>query len=335
MDLVPKTVHAPEISAVWLQSAPLSLRELRGRVVLLDFFDYTCVNCLRTIPYLNDWHAKYASLGLTIIGIHSPEFYFARTPGHVERGIQSLGIQYPVVLDNEFQIWRAYANKVWPSKYLIDPDGYIRYYQVGEGGYADFEDAIRELLRRRDAALSLPRHTPLLQPTDDLATLASCRRPTAEVYCGTFRGRLANPNPVEEGQLAEFHFGNSPLEEGVLELDGWWGVGRECLEVAASPGSVSRMRLRFAAAEVNLVLMPPPSGTASLRVLLGDKANAVGTQGASMLEDERNGTTLSVIEPKMYSVIRSMSFLEGELTLECADAGLQIFAFTFGTCPRT
>jgi thiol-disulfide isomerase/thioredoxin len=332
MELVPRTVHAPEISSIWLNSPPLSLQALRGEAVLLDFFDYTCVNCLRTLPYLRNWHEKYTVLGLRVIGIHAPEFYFSRTPGHVAHALGELGIQYPVVMDNDYQIWRAYANKCWPSKYLIDKDGYIRYYQVGEGGYEDFEDAIREVLRLRDPSVRLPERMPLLHPTDDLRTLAACPRPTPETYLGVARGRVANPGSFEEGDLREFQFGNSIPEAGLPELSGWWGVGRECVEAAASNGAESALRLQFSASEVNLVLMPPPHGTAELRVSLNGRGIAVETRGKDLTEDETGGTVLRVSQPRMYELIRSNVFFSGVLEVRSCDTGLQLFAVTFGTC---
>ena len=119
-------VRAPEIGRVWLNSTPLSFRQLRGRVVLVDFWDYTCVNCIRTLPYVQAWHERYRDKGLTVIGVHTPEFTFAQYESNVERGIREFGLTYPIVIDSNREIWKAFANRYWPTKYLLDKDGYLR-----------------------------------------------------------------------------------------------------------------------------------------------------------------------------------------------------------------
>ena len=139
---------APELTQVfsWINSEPLTLEGLRGDVVLIDFWTYTCINCIRTLPYLKDWHDKYADLGLTIIGVHTPEFEFEKKKENVIDAVAEYGLEYPVVQDNDFGTWRAFENRYWPAKYLIDKDGYIRYSHFGEGAYQETEEKIRELL---------------------------------------------------------------------------------------------------------------------------------------------------------------------------------------------
>jgi thiol-disulfide isomerase/thioredoxin len=131
-------VRAPHLApGTWLNAGPLDLKALRGRVVLVDFWDYTCINCLRTLPYLVEWHRRYREKGLTMIGVHAPEFSFARSADFVRQAIHDYGITYPVVLDNEHRTWYAFANRYWPAKYLIDHKGYLRYKRFGEGHYAE------------------------------------------------------------------------------------------------------------------------------------------------------------------------------------------------------
>ena len=149
-------VRAPEIGRGWLNSTPLSFRQLRGRAVLVDFWDYTCVNCVRTLPYVQAWHQRYRDQGLTVIGVHTPEFTFAQYESNVERGVREFGLTYPIVIDNNREIWTAFANRYWPTKYLLDKDGYLRFGHFGEGGYAECEQVIQELLREIDPALDLP-----------------------------------------------------------------------------------------------------------------------------------------------------------------------------------
>jgi thiol-disulfide isomerase/thioredoxin len=121
------TVRAPEIGRIWFNSPPLSMHQLRGRVVLVDFWDYTCVNCIRTLPYIKEWHARYRDHGLTVIGVHTPEFVFARYESNVGRGIEEFGLTYPIVVDSNNELWEAFSNRYWPTKYLIDGEGYLRY----------------------------------------------------------------------------------------------------------------------------------------------------------------------------------------------------------------
>jgi len=200
MRLDPKTVHAPEIGPAWLNSPPLLLRNLRGRVVLLDFWDFTCVNCIRTLPYVREWHRRYEPLGLTTIGVHSPEFYFGQSPEILEQALAEFDIAYPVMLDNDYAIWKQFANKYWPSKYLIDPDGYIRYFHAGEGAYQETELAIQELLRERDPRVTLPRPMELLRPLTPPAPSPSASPPPPNSTSAT--AAAASPTPKASPRTA-------------------------------------------------------------------------------------------------------------------------------------
>ena len=139
---------APQLVGIsgWINTEPFNLDELRGKVVLIDFWTYTCVNCIRTLPFLKEWHDKYAERGLVIVGVHSPEFEFEKVTENVEAAVVDYDLKYPVVQDNDFQTWRAYSNRAWPAKYLVDKDGVIRYSHIGEGAYQATEEKIRELL---------------------------------------------------------------------------------------------------------------------------------------------------------------------------------------------
>ena len=148
MPEIEETIFALELSGgQWLQGGPVSLNALRGKgVALIDFWDYTCVNCIRTLPYVVEWHRRYAQQGLTVVGVHAPEFSFARQSEFVLQAIKDFQIEYPVVLDNNYVIWRAYSNRFWPAKYVVDSTGRIRYYHYGEGGYRETEALIQALI---------------------------------------------------------------------------------------------------------------------------------------------------------------------------------------------
>ncbi len=248
-------VRAPEFpSGVrWINSPPVSLKTLRGRrVVLIDFWDYTCVNCLRTLPYVAEWEAKYRDAGLAVIGVHAPEFAFAREARQVERAMADLGLRYPAVLDNDYAIWEAYSNKGWPSKFLVDAQGYLRYQHLGEGEYLATELAIQELLRELEPAFRPPSLT--IPKRDEDAPGARCHRPTPELYCGYERSAAGNDEGVEL-DLAMFYVDPGP---GVHELNKFYlhGAWRAQREYSALAGSRGHIALRYKAREVNAVMAP-------------------------------------------------------------------------------
>jgi len=250
-------VRAPEIGRVWLNSTPLSFRQLRGRVVLVDFWDYTCVNCIRTLPYVQAWHEGYRDKGLSVIGVHTPEFTFAQYESNVERGIREFGLTYPIVIDSNREIWKAFANRYWPTKYLLDKDGYLRYGHFGEGGYDECEQVIQELLREIDPSVLLP---PIMEPVREEDHLgAVCYRPTGELYLGHARGRMGNEGGFKEDQIADYSF-DGILEENYFYATGRWASTAEYFE--AVEDGLHSLRLKFEAAAINLVMACPhaPSG---------------------------------------------------------------------------
>ena len=328
MRLDPKTVHAPEIGPVWLNSPPISLRQLRGRVVLVDFWDFTCVNCIRTLPYVREWHRRYEPLGLSVIGIHAPEFYFGRAPEILEQGIAEFGLPYPVMLDNDYTIWKAFANKYWPSKYLIDPDGYMRYFHAGEGAYEETELAIQELLRERDPRLALPEPMALLRPLDAPGVMAFCQPATPELYLGHRRGRIANEGGFVEDKTHAYAMGAGPMED-LPELGGAWHSLPDC---AATAGA-ARLCVIYSGAEVNLVVSPTAeSGLAELVISQNGEPVRTEARGADVELRSDGQTVVRVTRPRMYSLIRSGQFSQALLEISCAVRGVHVFAFTFGSC---
>lgn len=328
MRLDPKTVHAPEIGPVWLNSPPLSLRQLRGRVVLVDFWDFTCVNCIRTLPYVREWHRRYEALGLSVIGIHAPEFYFGRAPEILEQGIAEFGLPYPVMLDNDYTIWKAFANKYWPSKYLIDPEGYMRFFHAGEGAYEETELAIQELLRERDSRVELPPVMAPLRAMDRPGAIAYCQPPTPELYLGHRRGRIANADGFVEDKEHRYTMGAGPMED-LPELGGAWHSLADCA-VTAGP---ARLCVIYSGAEVNLVVSPTAeSGLAELVLRQNGEPVAVAARGADVELRADGETVVRITRPRMYSLIRSGRFAQALLEISCAVRGVQVFAFTFGSC---
>ena len=290
--------RAPEFAGIleWLNTprgAPLSLARLRGRVVLVDFWTYSCINCLRTLPHLKAWDAAYRRAGLTIVGVHSPEFAFERVPANVRDAVHDLGIRYPVALDNDFATWNAYANRYWPAKYLIDRTGRVRDTHFGEGDYEQIEAAIRRLLGEGVPA----RRTTVADRTPRTAL-------TPETYLGYARMEgLANA-AILRGE-ARYVFPPA-LGPNQFAFAGRWRIG----EQAARAGRDARLRLRFQARRVFLVL----SGQGRVGVSLdGRPQRAVDVRGT----------------PRLYTVLARPSPTRGLLELRFPP-GVAGWAFTFG-----
>ena len=324
-------VRAPEIGRVWLNSPPLSLRQLRGRVVLMDFWDYTCVNCLRTLPYVQAWHQRYRDKGLTVIGVHTPEFTFAQYEQNVQRAVRDLAITYPVVIDSNFELWKAFANRYWPTKYLLDAESYLRYAHFGEGAYGDTERAIQELLREVNPALELPSVMGPVREADRPG--AVCFRPSPELYLGHRRGRLGNQPGFREDEIADYSLPGT-LEEGQFYAQGRWASTAEYFESAAAGDN--RIVLKYSAAAVNLVLASPRAPSYEL-VIHQDGKPLAPSQATPDVRFRAAGEESYVLveQPRMYQLVDNRSFGTHTLELLCAQPGLAAFAFTFTTCLDT
>ena len=321
-------IHAPEIGRAWYNTAPLAMRELRGRVVLVDFWDYTCSNCLRTLPYLKEWHRRYRDKGLAVIGVHSPEFSFARTAQHVEQAIREQELEYPIVLDSEFQIWQSFANRCWPTKYLIDQGGYVRYYHLGEGGYAETENAIQTLLHEIDPALALPPVVEPLRGTDRPG--ARCYPVTPELYLGAARGRLGNQGGYAENEVKDYQAPGDGQPD-LAWLEGPWFASKEFVASCPLENRPSRLRVRCTAAEVNLVMSAEEIGgaVAELRI---DGAPVAAEEAGEDVGFDGGRTPLAVREPRMYRLLKSNRAEARLVELSTLSPGLEAYAFTFVSC---
>ena len=324
-------VHAPEFpaTATWLQGGPLTVAGLLGRPLLIDFWDYTCVNCIRTLPYVKEWHRRYGSLGLTVVGVHAPEFSFAREAGNVQRAVREHGIEYPVVLDNEYAIWQSYANRYWPAKYLIDGKGYIRGYHHGEGAYREIEEALQALLRESFPEILLPG---LMDPVrDEDKPGAVCYRVTPELYLGYARGNFGNVKDVQPDKPATYTDPGKHTD-GVTYLSGDWLMSGEYLARPAGATGVSSLTVPYMSKEVNLVIHPPTyGGAATISVTQDGKPLSPEDAG----DDVQAGATTSVMTveaPRMYRLVSNRDIDRHELTLTTTSDGVAMYAFTFTSC---
>jgi thiol-disulfide isomerase/thioredoxin len=326
MPQINETILAPPLQGgEWIQNGPIDLAQLRGhKVLLLDFWDYTCVNCIRTLPYVSEWHRRYAGDGLVVVGVHAPEFSFARDRANVVKAIAQFSLEYPIVLDNSYAIWRAYSNRYWPAKYLIDAQGRLRYYHFGEGLYQETESQIQKLLSELDSAARFPPPMEPVRETDQPG--AVCYRVTPELYLGYARGQFGNPaGPVRDKSFDYSDPGR--YVEGAAYLSGKWTVGQESSR-ADAPGAA--LMLRYTAMEVNLVMALSMSGAARIELMIGEEQRT-----GSNVTVENGRCFITVDQARMYSLIANPSVLSGSLRLKMVDAGVSVYAFTFISCVVT
>jgi thiol-disulfide isomerase/thioredoxin len=234
---------APDFAGIasWVNSEPLTMEELRGKVVVLDFWTYSCINCLRTLPYLKRWDEAYRDKGLVLVGVHTPEFAFERDRSNVEDAVERLGLEYPVALDSDYGTWEAWENRYWPAKYFVDREGRVRYAHFGEGEYAESEAVIRELL----AEPGLPE----MVSNDVTAPQASMDVGTPETYLGYGRLDRFSGSPVQPDEEATYSF-PAYLPPNGLAYSGRWTVEEERIVAGAD----ARLRMGFRSRSVNLVL---------------------------------------------------------------------------------
>jgi thiol-disulfide isomerase/thioredoxin len=322
-------VRAPEIGRVWLNSPPLSFRQLRGRVILVDFWDYTCVNCIRTLPYVKAWHARYHDLGLTVIGVHTPEFSFAQYESNVERGVREFGLTYPIVIDSNYEIWKAFACRCWPTKFLLDKEGYLRFAHFGEGAYAECEQAIQELLREIQPDIVLPKIMEPLRAEDHAGVV--CYPASPELYLGHRRGRIGNLSGFKEDAIHEYaHTGE--LEEGYFYVQGCWASTAEYVEAVGN--GEHRIVLTYSAAAVNLVMASPRVPTCDVVIRQEGKPLSSRNAATDTRFRTRNGVDesyVAVTNPRMYGLVDNRESGTYTLELNCPE-GLTAFAFTFTSC---
>ncbi|MBP0717879.1 cytochrome c biogenesis protein DipZ [Burkholderia sola] len=310
----------------WLNSPPLTAAGLRGKVVLVDFWTYSCINCLRTLPYTTAWARKYAPYGLVVIGVHAPEFAFERDIGNVKKAVHDLGIDYPVAIDNGYSIWRAFNNEYWPAHYFIDAQGRIRHHHFGEGEYAQSERAIQSLLAEagHPDALNVPLGLAGAPAKGALAAADSANVRSPETYVGYARAEsFASPGGVVRDAAHRYDAPAGP------DLNGWglagtWNVGAERASLAAPDG---RIVYRFHARDLHLVLGPGTSGRpVRFRVTLDGAAP--GAAHGTDVDAQGYGT---VTGQRLYQLVRQTGTIaDRTFAIEFLDPGVDAYAFTFG-----
>jgi cytochrome c biogenesis protein CcdA/thiol-disulfide isomerase/thioredoxin len=307
----------------WINSPPLTSAELRGKVVVIDFWTYSCINCLRSIPYVEAWAEKYKSDGLVVIGVHTPEFAFEKDPANVAKAVQQLNITYPVALDSNYAIWKAFNNQYWPAHYFIDANGVIRYHHFGEGEYDESERVIQELLKEKNGNLNVAGVVSVKGAgAEAAADLSDVQSP--ETYVGYARGQnFASPQEIAADAEQKYSL---PLRLNLNQwgLEGNWVVSDEHAALASAPGTIV---FRFHARDLHLVLGPGPDGKpVRFRVLLEGGA-PLENHGMDVDEDG-NGVVNGY---RLYQLIRQTGKVEDRtFEIQFLDPGVQAFAFTFG-----
>jgi len=300
--------QAPEFQGVagWINSEPRSIASLRGQVVLIDFWTYSCVNCVHTIPHLQALQAKYSATGLTIVGVHSPEFDFEKSPTNVNAAVRRLGVTWPVVLDSRMATWNAWGNRYWPAEYLVDRDGRVAYYHYGEGDYDRTERAIQALLGTSGAIATAP-------------VVAADAARTPELYAGSERGMLDQPYGAR-GATVAYADGGPPSAPGHIQVVGSWADQGQYLE-SRGAGTV---RLRFHANDLFLVAeSTDPALTLSVGAILDGSPVPESNRGPDL-----SGSTLGVGRSDLFHVIKNAG--PGTHLLELTvPAGFRLYTFTF------
>ena len=304
---------APDFTGIdhWLNSAPLTMAGLRGKVVLVDFWTYSCINCIRTLPYVEGWYQKYAADGLVIVGVHTPEFVFEHDTGNVSAAMARFGITYPVAQDNEFATWQAYNNEYWPADYLIDATGHIRSVHFGEGDYLQTEADIRSLLAEAGAA-ALP------TPAESAAAPPFVANQTPETYLGTDRAdRFASPESAQAGP-AQYTFPSS-LGDDAFAVSGTFDFGPQYVTASAAG---DQLELSFFARDVYLVMAADSPVPARVQV--------TGVGGVGATEDVAADGSITIGQARLYHLVHLSSAIRGTVIVTFDAPGARAYAFTFG-----
>jgi thiol-disulfide isomerase/thioredoxin len=314
---LPEGPVAPAVNANgWINSPPLPPAGLTGKVVLYDFWTYSCVNCVRTIPYLQSWYNRYRTDGLVIIGIHTPEFDFEHDRANVTRAVVTLGVTWPVALDNSMSVWDAFGNNSWPADYVADRSGHLRYSSVGEGGYQQTEDVIRTLL---NVPATSPRAAPPSKPDTDATSTADI---TPETYLGVERGTEAQQGP------ATYPDPGASVPVDSAKLSGPWTATAQYVEANSATSAIV---LHYQAREVDLVLAPPASGPVDVVVELDGKPLPPAYRTGETVVSPDGQTTVKVTDADMFKLVLGPAVEGHTLRITTTAPGLLAYDFTFGS----
>lgn len=322
----------------WINSGPLTMERLRGKVVMIDFWDYTCINCIRTFGANKKWWARYHRYGFDIIGVDDPEFGFAFSADNARRAIKRFRLTYPNVLDGQREIWNSYHNDSWPARYLVDARGVVRFERFGEGGDHAFEDAIRLLLKEAHPGLVFPASYTI--PPQENAFSSACGIPTQEMYVGDIygRGALANAQGYHNGKTIDFTLRDS-VQDGTVVLSGKWQAHSDGMTYRGkkSPGgsSAGELEMRYHARQLYGVINVARGHAERLYITQDGKDLTQANRGVDVQFDAQGHSYVLVREPRLYYLVANPGFGSHVVLLRPTAPGLTVDSFTFGNNCQT
>lgn len=318
---------APEFTGItsYINTNATELSDLKGKVVLVDFWTYSCINCIRTLPYLVDWNQKYSDKGLVIVGVHSPEFEFEKNIDNVKQAVTRFGIKYPVLLDNDHGTWNAFQNSYWPRKYLVDSEGYIRYDHIGEGGYVETENAIKNLLSERSNQQSIEisniNQTKLTVPGAQSVDFNQIKTP--ELYFGYqyARAQLGNIEGFNPDKTVNYTIPTSNLKSNVIYLQGLWKNNPDSMELVGPDGKII---LSYSSKSVNIVA----GGKGEITV----KEDGKNTQTNNPFKGNDLDTEgkLNIDGQRLYNIAEHADYGSHHIEIKAKGSGFKLYTFTFG-----
>src|SRR5918995_1000426 len=323
--------NSPELNKVigYINTKPISLVDLKGKVVLVDFWTYSCINCIRTIPYLVDWNEKYADKGLVIVGVHAPEFEFEKNIDNVKESVKRFGIKYPVIQDNDKGTWNAYQNQYWPRKYIVDNEGYIRYDHIGEGGYSETEEVIQSLLQERttqlglDSGLTDTNNTVTETTAKNVQSVDFSKINSPELYFGYqfAKASLGNSEGFKPDQSVNYSLAtiDSDIKPNVIYLDGTWKNNADNMELQSNAG---RIALVYSAKSINMVA--GGNGEVSISE---DGSTLLGKYRGADLSEEGEFT---IDGQRLYNLSMHDDYGAHSIVIDIKGKGFQAYTFTFG-----
>ncbi len=309
----------------WFNSEPVPITALRGHVILLNFWDYTDCSSLRALPYVKEWHKRYSHLGLMVVGVHTPKFPFGKNPAYVQRTISRLGIEYPVVMDNESMIWSSYGNRVWPTRQLIDKDGFVRCTVTGEGNYSAMEQAVQSLLYNAEMDTEFPPIMDSVRDSDRRGVVSF--KATPELFAGYLRGSIGNvegysPESVVEYADPKIYF------DGRFYLEGNWLNDRNSLR-HQDDGREGHIIVSYQGLEVNAVINNEGDKRFELVIRQDEEFLSSENKGDDVLITDNGRSVIHITEPKMYNIIKNREFGEHVLRMSLQSEACGLYSLSF------
>jgi thiol-disulfide isomerase/thioredoxin len=329
IDIQPQTIRARELFGdYWFNSEPVPISALHGSVILIHFWDYTCASCIRSLTYVREWQRKYEEYGLNVIGVHTPRFPFGQNPEAVEKALRRFEIKYPVVMDNVALIASHYDSRTWPTFFVIDKNGYVRYRREGEGNYASTEHVIQTLLYDAGVGEELPLPMEAIRDIDKVG--AVCYRATPEIYAGYLRGSIGNVEGYSPESVVNYADPGIYLD-GRFYAAGNWMNGRDNLRLDSPNRGEGHIIMDYQAVEVGGVLRREGKGKVEVDIRQDDHFLTSDTRGDDVRFASDGRSYLVVSEPRLYNMIRNREYGEHVLKLSSHSNALAVYSFSFLT----